>query len=56
MNDSPRIQSMQNPKVKDVVKLGRRPYRDESGLLVVEGFRELRRALDNRWPPRWLFF
>lgn len=41
------ITSLQNEKVKNVVKLRRRAHRDEQGLLIVEGFRELKRALEN---------
>lgn len=50
------ITSLQNPRVKEVVKLNRRPHRDETGLLLVEGYREVKRALDNGWKPRWLFY
>lgn len=40
------ITSLQNPKVKEVVKLRDRRTRDESGLFLIEGYRELKRALD----------
>ncbi|MBN1268121.1 MAG: RNA methyltransferase [Kiritimatiellae bacterium] len=50
------ITSLQNPRIKEVVKLRRRPHRDEADLLLIEGYRELKRALDNRWNPRVLFF
>ncbi|MBX7066299.1 MAG: RNA methyltransferase [Parachlamydiales bacterium] len=40
------ITSLQNPKIKDVVKLRDRKPRDESGLFLIEGYRELKRALD----------
>ena len=40
------ITSLQNPKVKEVVKLRDRRPRDESGLFIIEGYRELTRALD----------
>ncbi|HOW96397.1 MAG TPA: RNA methyltransferase [Kiritimatiellia bacterium] len=56
MSAEQKITSLQNPRVKDVVKLGRRPHRDEAGLLVVEGYRELRRALANHWKPNALFY
>lgn len=56
MTAEQKITSLQNPRVKDVVKLGRRPHRDEAGLLVVEGYRELRRALANGWKPNALFY
>jgi RNA methyltransferase, TrmH family len=50
------ITSLQNPRVKEVVKLSKRSYRDEKGILLVEGYRELKRALDNRWKPAAVFF
>lgn len=40
------ITSLQNPKVKEVVKLRDRRTREESGLFLIEGYRELKRALD----------
>lgn len=42
----PMITSLQNPKVKEVVKLRDRQTREESGLFLIEGYRELKRALD----------
>lgn len=50
------ITSTQNPRVKDVVRLQKRPHRDEQGLLLVEGYREVKRMLDNRRRPTALFF
>ena len=46
MNDC--IESLQNPGIKDIVRLRRRTHRDEEGVLIVEGYREVLRALDNR--------
>lgn len=40
------ITSLQNPKIKEVVKLRDRRPREESGLFIIEGYRELKRALD----------
>ncbi len=40
-----RISSLQNPRVKQLVKLRDRRPRDEAGLFLVEGYREVRRAL-----------
>lgn len=40
------ITSLQNPKVKEIVKLRDRRMREESGLFLIEGYRELKRALD----------
>ena len=57
MPSSPQlITSLQNPGIKDVVKLRQRSHRDEAGLLVVEGYREVKRALDNQIPVHRLFF
>ncbi len=41
-----RISSLQNPRVKQLVKLRDRRPRDEAGVFLVEGYRELRRALE----------
>jgi len=46
MKEPTLITSLQNPRVKEVVKLRDRRPRDESGLFIIEGFRELKRALD----------
>jgi TrmH family RNA methyltransferase len=40
-----RITSLQNPHVKQLVRLRDRRARDEAGQFLVEGFREVRRAL-----------
>jgi TrmH family RNA methyltransferase len=40
------ITSLQNPRVKQLVKLRDRRPRDEAGVFLVEGYREIRRALD----------
>jgi len=50
------ITSLANPKVKHVVKLRQRSHRDEAGQMLVEGYRECRRALDNGYAPQMLFF
>ena len=41
-----KIESLQNQKIKDVVKLRDRRARDETGFFLIEGFRELKRAVD----------
>lgn len=59
MNNEPEAQhltSLQNEKVKQVVKLRQRACRDEEGLLIVEGERELKRALENNRRPVSLFY
>jgi TrmH family RNA methyltransferase len=50
------ITSLQNPRIKEVVKLQKRPYRDEVGVLLVEGYREVKRMLDNQRQPQVLFY
>ncbi len=43
-----RISSLQNPRVKQLVKLRDRRPRDEAGVFLVEGYREIRRALEKQ--------
>ena len=50
------ITSLANPKVKHVVKLRQRSHRDEAGQMLVEGYRECKRALDNGYAPQMLFY
>ena len=50
------ITSLQNPGIKDVVKFRQRSHRDAAGLLIVEGYREVKRALDNQIPITQLYF
>ncbi len=50
------ITSLQNERVKQAVRLRDRACRDETGLLLIEGYRETRRALDNGWRPAQFFF
>lgn len=50
------IASLKNERVKDVVRLRRRGPRDEAGLLLIEGFREVRSALANGIRPLSLFY
>lgn len=40
------ISSLQNPKIKRAHKLRERGERNETGLFLIEGYRELRRAVD----------
>ena len=49
------ITSTSNPKLKYVVKLRSCSTREESGEMIVEGYRECRRALDNGYRPRAVF-
>nr|HPO08808.1 RNA methyltransferase substrate-binding domain-containing protein [bacterium] len=41
------LTSIQNPLVKQVVKLKDRRHRDELGLMVIEGYREIARAFES---------
>ena len=50
------ITSLQNPRVKQLVKLRERRDRDEAGLFLVEGYREIRRALEKGVRPKELYF
>lgn len=49
------ITSLQNPRIKAVVGLRQRSDRDEHGEMIIEGYRELKRALENKHHPKALF-
>jgi TrmH family RNA methyltransferase len=51
-----KISSLQNPRVKQLVKLRDRRPRDEAGVFLVEGYREIRRALEKKVALRELYF
>lgn len=53
---SERIISLQNPRVKNLVKLRDRGSRDEQGIFLVEGYRAITRALDRGVRLRELYF
>jgi TrmH family RNA methyltransferase len=50
------ISSLQNPRVKQLVKLRDRRPRDEAGVFLVEGYREIRRALEKQVKLQELYF
>lgn len=50
------ITSLQNPRVKQLVKLRDRRPRDAAGVFLVEGYRQIRRALDKGFAPTELYF
>lgn len=50
------ISSLANPKIKDVVRLRQRSHRDDAGLMLIEGYREIHRALAHRYRPTALFY
>ena len=49
------ITSLTNPRVKQAVKLRQRSHRDKLGLMLIEGYREVRRAVANQFYPTELF-
>jgi RNA methyltransferase, TrmH family len=50
------ITSLQNPRIKNLVKLRDRRHRDKSGQFLIEGYRELSRALAREVPVREIYF
>lgn len=50
------ITSLQNPRVKQLVKLRDRRPRDAAAQFLVEGYRQIRRALDKGFAPVELYF
>lgn len=51
-----KITSLQNPKVKEVVRLRDRKAREETDRFLIEGYRELKRAIDAGRKVKTLFF
>jgi TrmH family RNA methyltransferase len=51
-----KISSLQNPRVKQLVKLRERRDRDEAGVFLVEGYREVRRALEKKVALQELYY
>ena len=51
-----KITSLQNPRIKQLVKLRDRHERDDSGLFLVEGYREVTRALEKDIRFRELYY
>ncbi len=51
-----RITSTSNPRIKAAIKLRQRSHRDETGLMLIEGYREISRALQNNHPLAELFY
>ncbi len=50
------ITSQQNPRIKEVVKLRKRSHRDLSSPIIIEGYREVLRAVENGWPVSTLLY
>ncbi len=51
-----RIESLHNQKIKDALKLFKKNVRDETGLFIIEGYRELLRAYENDVAIKTLFY
>lgn len=51
-----KITSLRNPRIKQLVKLRDRRDRDDAGLFLVEGYREVRRALEKNIRLTELYF
>lgn len=51
-----KIISLQNPRVKQLVKLRDRGPRDDAGVFLVEGYRAITRAMERGVRPRELYF
>ncbi|NQZ69855.1 MAG: RNA methyltransferase, partial [Lentisphaeria bacterium] len=49
------ITSLQNPKIKNLVKLRTRKQRDKQQLYIIEGYRALLRAMDHGHSPDELY-
>jgi TrmH family RNA methyltransferase len=55
-HDSNVVKSLQNSGIKEIVRLRKRSYRDEKGILLIEGYREVLRALENDHSLQDLYF
>lgn len=56
MEDIPTIESAQNPRVKEAVRLRKNKERKQSGSTLVEGYREILRATQGGWVFKELYF
>lgn len=56
MEDIPTIESAQNPRVKEAVRLRKNKERRQSGHTLVEGYREILRATQGGWVFEELYF
>lgn len=54
--DAVKITSLTNSRIKDAIKLRDRRPREESGLFLIEGYRELKRAVDSGRKIETIFF
>lgn len=56
MNESPIITSLQNQQIKQLVKLRNRRERDRANLYLIEGYRELMRAVQQKAKIETIYF
>ena len=49
------ITSLQNPRIKQILDLRDRKHRDQTGLFLIEGYREILRAVDANWEIQELY-
>jgi len=56
MSDVIHISSAQNPRIKALLRLRRQRHRSEQGLLIAEGLRQIRRAIDARLTITQLYY
>lgn len=54
--DTPVITSKQNPRIKGLLNLRKRRHRDETGLFLIEGYREVSRAVSKGVKLHELYF
>lgn len=50
------ITSAQNPRIKEVVKLRKRGHRDTHSQIIIEGYREVKRAVEQNWPVSTVYY
>ena len=55
MSADTHISSLQNPKIKELIKLRDRSYRDKTDQFLIEGYREILRAAEAQFPLKALF-
>ena len=51
-----KISSLQNPRIKNLVKLRNRRPRDQQGVFIAEGYRAISRALEKGVTPKEVYF
>ena len=56
MLDAEQISSLQNDRIKNLVKLRNRRSRDQQGIFLAEGYRAISRALEKDVVPKEIYF